>query len=100
MIRVSRALYRNALADAIDWEESFCASHDPDINGAVAHCKPGARCDAYKTAARLLASYRRAYAAAGGRPGVLESALAEARSVPIQDLPMNDHFVLPDDSPR
>jgi hypothetical protein len=86
-IRVSKALYVRALADAIDWQESFLASHDPDAMTTVGHCGPSAhteRCEAYRDAHALLRRYKRAYAKAGGaRPE------PEGRSVPLHEIREN-----------
>lgn len=69
--RIDRDLLAAALSDAIDWEASFCASHDgtfqADEHGpGNAHCGPHAyggarpRCDAYRQALDLLTRYRAA----------------------------------------
>jgi hypothetical protein len=64
---VNRALYVSALSDAIDWQDSFLAGHDPSLKSVTSCCKPGARCDGYKSAAALLARYKQAYTAITGR---------------------------------
>jgi hypothetical protein len=95
-IRVSRALYISALADAIDWQDSYLASHDPDLGVAAGHCGPSAgtgRCEEYRKAAALLKRYRRAYAEAGGAPDPLDQGV----SVPLREIKENWPFeVIPD----
>jgi len=54
---VRRDLLRRALHDAIDWQESFIASHDPQI-GAPGCCRPGARCEVAAEAEELVREYR------------------------------------------
>ena len=92
-VNVDRALYVLALSDAIDWTESFLASHDGSGPGSR-HCEPGARCGVYQKDAAKLARYRKAYARYA-TPGPLEKALEGARAVPIQDLPLNDDIRFP-----
>jgi len=66
-VRVSASLYRRALSDAIDWTESFLASHDPVMGGGGASCcKPGDRCEAYRHDAEWLRRYKRAQVALDG----------------------------------
>ena len=66
-VRVCAELYRHALADAIDWVDSYLASHEPNLaEGVIGHCKPGARCEDYQREAGLLRRYKRAYAALVG----------------------------------
>ena len=61
-VTADRDLYVSALADAIDWTESFLATHDHDRVRGLGHCDgPEGRCEAYKTDAAKLARYRQAY---------------------------------------
>ena len=62
-VRVSADLYRRALADAIDWTDSFLATHDPDHGSVTSCCVPGARCEAYRNDAAWLRRLKRAQAA-------------------------------------
>jgi hypothetical protein len=75
-VHADRALYVSALADAIDWTESFLATHDGERVSGLGHCDgPGGRCEAYRKDAAKLARYRQAYTritghrADGGEPG-------------------------------
>lgn len=71
-VRVSRALYASALADAIDWQESLldAQNHDATLPGGRRCCTPGARCEEYLETAALLARYRHARSAlTGGHAG-------------------------------
>lgn len=87
LVRVSRSLWIRALADAIDWQESFMASHDPPIGQTAGCCGPTAgteRCEAYRQARDLWRRYKRAYAkAAGTRPE------PEVRTVPLHEVKEN-----------
>jgi hypothetical protein len=89
-IRVSRSLYIHALADAIDWEDSFCASHDPQTGSDITpgHCGPAVgteRCEAYRYAHDLLKRYRRAYAKVTGR----QPAVDYGTPVPLHEIKEN-----------
>lgn len=59
-VRVNRALYLSALADAIESHEEFAAIHRGEEPG-IKHCEAGLNCDEYKKSARLLQRYRQAY---------------------------------------
>jgi hypothetical protein len=80
-VRISATLLRRALLDAIDWEESFLATHDPYTGQVTSCCTPKARCDAYRAAAALVHQYERALERVGGKP-----ATPEGRDVPLQDI--------------
>jgi hypothetical protein len=67
-VNADRGLYLRALADAIDWQESYLDSHEPQIGVTLGHCQPGARCADYQEAAALLARYRAARARALAPP--------------------------------
>ena len=66
-VRVSCRVFLAAIADAIDYEQSFLDGHDGQIVPGTGCCDRGERCQAYRDAAALLASYRRAQAAARRR---------------------------------
>jgi hypothetical protein len=90
-IRVSRSLYLHALADAIDWEESFLDSHEPQTGPDITqgHCGPAVgteRCEAYQYAHDLLKRYKRAYAKAVGHQPEPEP----GRAVTLQELASRD----------
>ena len=76
-VRVSAELYRRALADAIDWVESYLATHDPELGSVTSCCKPGARCEQYQIEAAWLRRYRRAYGPQKPEPAAKTVTLAE-----------------------